>query len=411
VTAVLAILAFMSLVVVMGARSLRGPSRRAIEQREIITIAALREGEPARIRGVAAARGPLLTSPIGGRPCIGYRASIYDHNDRRDVLVVHREMWPSSFLVTDESGTVAVQGPFEIRVDPSDVGGNLPPRAYELLKEDDVRMNDLLGFPQQFRFRETVLKTGDRISVVGRPSRESGAAGRGVSGEPFGPFMVGGTFDEPVVVIDDDSPVGPLGAGTRSFARPPKEPSHVRGPSRRAIERQETIAVVALKERGLAKIQGVVVAREPLLKSPVSGRVCVGYRITIHQGREGYTAENGVLVVRREEWPSFLVADDTGSAVVEGPFSIFLDPDDGGWADLPASVYALLDEAKVPLGKEFSFRETLLQPGDRVSVIGRPSLEIDPAGPASLREPPRLYVFRGSEEDPVALIDDDQPVG
>ena len=245
--------------------------------------------------------------------------------------------------------------------------------------------------------------------MVGRPSGKIGAAGRVSFGEPPGPRVMCGTSAEPVIVIDDDRPVGSPVAGTRSVARPPKEPSRTRGPSRRAIERHQSTAVAALREGEPAKIQGAVAAREPLLKSPVSGRVCVGYRITIHQGREGYAAENGVLVVSREEWPSFLVVDDTGAAVVGGPFSILLDPDDGGWADLPPSVYALLEEAKVPLSKEFSFRETLLQPGDRVSVFGRPALEIDPAGPGSFREPPRLYVFRGSDEDPVAVIDDERP--
>ena len=183
-----------------------------------------------------------------------------------------------------------------------------------------------------------------------------------------------------------------------------------RGLSRRAIEQRESTSVAALEEGGSAKIRGVVAAREPLLRSPVSGRACIGYRVTIHQRREGH-AEDGVLVLRREAWPSFLLTDDTGTAAVEGPFAILLDPDDGAWTNLPPSVYALLEEAEVPLEREFLFRETLLAPGDRVAVVGRPSLEIDPVGRGSFRAPPRLYVLRGSEEDPVAVVDDEPPIG
>jgi hypothetical protein len=80
-------------------------------------------------------------------------------------------------------------------------------------------------------------------------------------------------------------------------------------------------------------------------------------------------------------------------------------------------VYALLEEANVPFSdgfgreQEFRFKETLLEPGDRVSVVGRPVLEIDPAGQGSFRSPPRLFVLRGSDEEPVAVTEDKEPAG
>jgi hypothetical protein len=218
-----------------------------------------------------------------------------------------------------------------------------------------------------------------------------------------------GSYNEPIVVIDDDEPAGSLAARMPPVLRPLSEAPVVHGPSRREIEKQERVAIAALREAEPVRIRGVAAAREPLVTSPVSGRACIGYRITIHKGPEGSTV-HGVLAVKREHWPSFLVEDDTGKAAVQGPFSILLDPDDGAWANLPASVYALLEEANVPLDKEFRFQETLLEPGDRVSVVGRPSLEIDAAGRGSFREPPRLFVLRGSEADPVVVIDDEEPV-
>jgi hypothetical protein len=374
-------------------RRLRDKSRRAIEARETTLISALREGGPVKVRGVVGAREPLLTSPIGGHACIGYSFVISDGRPDQDYApdVMDGALWPS-FLVTDETGTITVNGVLSILIDPTEDRIELPPTGYALLKQIDERMNDVWG-PRHFVFRETLLKVGDRVSVVGRTSRASDVA----TSENRPAYMMSGTYNDPIVVIDDDEPVGSLAARTPALRRLP-EASSAHAPSRREIDRREPTAIAALQEGEPAKIQGAVAAREPLLTSPVSGRACVGYRISIRKGQ--------TLVVRREEWPPFLVADDTGTAAVEGPFSILLDPDDGAWANLPASVYTLLEEANVPLDKEFRFQETLLEPGDRVSVVGRPSLEIDPAGRGSFRAPPRLYVLRGSEAEPIAVIDE-----
>ena len=188
-------------------RRRRKAARRPIERRATTTIAGLREGEQTKIRGVVAAREALLTSPIGGRTCIGYRAIIDDvTHDPAFVWtpLVSREAWPS-FLVEDETGTVAVQGAVEILVDPSDSGENLPSRVYDLLAEDKVRMKDLWR-ARRFWFRETLLKVGDRVSVVGRPTLEIDPAGQGSFREPPRLYVMRGTRDEPVVVIDDDEP-------------------------------------------------------------------------------------------------------------------------------------------------------------------------------------------------------------
>jgi hypothetical protein len=385
-------------------RQLSGLPQRQVEARAITAIAALRAGEQARIRGVVVAREPLLKSAIGGKPCVGYQATIHDAQD--PALLVSREGW-SSFLVTDETGTVAVEGRLEALLDSDDGGVELPPAAYPLLAEDGVRMRELWG-PRQFRFRERLLCVGDRVSVVGRPSAAGDSRGGSRDTSPARQVMRGSAYD-PVVVMDDDEEVGKLRAQPPPLV-PIQEAPRVGGPSRRAITERQSTAIAALNEGEPAKISGVVSAREPLVISPISGRACVGYRIAIHQRPEAHPEHTGVLVVRREAWPSFLVRDDSGTAVVDGPFSILLDPDDGGWTNLPASVYTLLQEANVPLDKEFAFRETLLAPGDRVAVVGRPSLEIDPAGQGALREAPRLFVLRGSEEEPVAVIDDEPAV-
>jgi hypothetical protein len=384
-------------------------ARRKIEQRATTAIAELRDGEPAKIRGVVAAREPLLTSAIGGRECIGYRSIIDDalHDpDFNWTPLVTREVWPS-FLVTDPTGSIAVHGPFDMIVDAIDEGldlqgPNLPPRAYALLGQDEVRMKDL-GGPRQFWFRETLLRPGDRVYVIGRPSRGIG---------PGGPYVMRGTWDEPIVVADDYESVRVLPGAMPSEPPLQLEAPAVHGPSRREIERQETTVIAALRDGERAKVQGVVGAREPLLTSPISGRACIGYRVVIER-----LAHGSPPVVRREAWTSFLVTDDTGTAAAHGPFSILLDPDDGAWAALPPNVYALLEEAGVPVSdmfsrkEEFRFKETLLEPGDRVTVVGLPSLEIDQHGRGSFRSPPRLFVLRGSDEEPVAVTEDEETIG
>ncbi|HEY4393660.1 MAG TPA: hypothetical protein VGP64_06340 [Polyangia bacterium] len=377
--------------------------RREIEAWEITAVSALREAVPARVRGVVAAREPLLTSKIGGETCVAYQAAIVERRDSSDYN--HERVWfgtdASSFFVTDETGTVAITGNLQMLLY---IGGgtrDLPAVGYDLLAEQNVRLNDPWG-PRRFQFRERLLRVGDRVSVVGRPAREPGPAPH---------FAMNGTELDPVVVMDDDEAAQALLTRPPPPVAPLEEP-RAHGPSRRAIAGRETTSVAALAEGEPAKIRGVAAAREPLVTSPVSGRACIGYRITIE--RLGHGASP---VVRREAWPSFFVADETGTAAVEGPFSILLDPDDGGWADLPPSVYALLEEAKVPVTgrfghvEEFRFTETLLEVGDRVGVLGRPSLEVDPAGRSAFREPPRLFVLRGSEQEAVAVVDDDAPIG
>jgi hypothetical protein len=413
VTTALVMFVFMGAFVLVGVLNSptyrRRKERRAIEGRETTPIAALREGGPAKIRGVVAAREPLLTSPIGGHRCIGYEVGIAESHDTWAYPILTREAW-SSFLVTDGTGTVVVQGQLKVLVAASDRGLDLPPEGWELLKQEYVRLNDLWG-PRQFQFRETLLKVGDRVRVVGRPSLHVGAAAGASPPAPSRAFVMTGSWDEPILV-DDDELVAALPPKADALAPLEGKAPRVHGPSRREIERVETTAIEALEDGELARVQGVAAAREPLLTSPISGSPCIGYRVLIE--RKGHGSHP---VVRREAWPPFMVEDRTGTAAVEGPFSILLDPDDAGWAPLPPTVYALLEEAHVPatdrLGRdqEFQFKETLLKVGDRVSVLGRPTLEIHPAGRTSPREPPRLHVLRGSEQEPISLIDVEEPIG
>jgi len=190
----------------LEARSVRRVSlRRAIAARQTTPIAGLREGERAKVRGVVAARAPLVTSPVSGRACVGYRIEIDDASHDPQLSwtpLVSREAWPS-FLVKDDTGTVAVDGPSEMLVGASDSGEDLPPGAHALLVEDDVRMKDLWG-PRRFHFKETLLEVGDHVIVFGRPSPEIDSAGQPSYREPPQLFVILGSIGEPVVVLNGD---------------------------------------------------------------------------------------------------------------------------------------------------------------------------------------------------------------
>ena len=141
-----------------------------------------------------------------------------------------------------------------------------------------------------------------------------------------------------------------------------------RVPLRRAIAAREITPIAALRAGEVARVRGVVVAREPLLTSPSSGRACIGYRVVIDD-----TSHDPSLVwiplVTREAWSSFLVKDETGSVIVEGPLDVAVDPSDfASNMNIPPSVYALLKEDDVRMKdlwgpRTFWCRETLLKVG------------------------------------------------
>lgn len=188
--------------------------------------------------------------------------------------------------------------------------------------------------------------------------------------------------------------------------------------ARRALRAVPEIPIGAIKPGMRARVTGVVSARGPLISSPVGHHPCIGYRLDVDTRVSGRTDPRR-RILRQQDWDVFWIEDGTGRAAVDGPFLIGLDPDDGGWADLPPSLFAFLEENGIrPATRrlvgpemELRFSETLLKPGDRVTVLGSASLEVDPAGQsAASRRPPMLCHLRGSKRQPVVIADADEPL-
>jgi hypothetical protein len=111
------------------------------------------------------------------------------------------------------------------------------------------------------------------------------------------------------------------------------------------------------------------------------------------------------VVLDRSACATFALSDGRVEAVVEGTLLLGLDPDDRGdiWANQPPALFTLLEEAGVPLtglfgrDKQFRFREALLEPGDRITVLGRAFVEPAPAGARhGFRAPPMRCAFKGT---------------
>jgi hypothetical protein len=176
--------------------------------------------------------------------------------------------------------------------------------------------------------------------------------------------------------------------------------------ARGVLEESWETPIRALTDGTWARVTGTVSPLRPLQPSPIDQRSCIGYRSVIGRSRGG--SSNGFEhMLARESCPPFSIADETGTAVVEGPFIIALDVDDSSWTQLPPGVFKLLDEAGIPSGlPNLRFSEAFLLPGDRVTVVGNVSITIDPTGePSGFREPPILRRIIGTDLASVVLRD------
>ena len=183
---------------------------------------------------------------------------------------------------------------------------------------------------------------------------------------------------------------------------------------KRALARARDTSIAEVRDGDLVKVTGVATARGPLAISPIDKRECIGYRVRIETvvGGAGSSDPDWAPVVIKESWEPFYVADATGRAVVEGPFQILLEPDDAAWSDLPASVFSLIGEAKVPLAgmlggdRQFRFSEIRLETNDRVRVLGRASVGREGSRAAE----DVLCHLRGTDETEVLVADADDPL-
>jgi hypothetical protein len=187
---------------------------------------------------------------------------------------------------------------------------------------------------------------------------------------------------------------------------------------RRALRAMSESPIGSIEDGARVRISGVVAIHRDTMVSPVDWRVCLGFELAVARKSRAKPQENFVVLSRRYCQP-FVVVDPSGRAVIEGPFLLALGVDDAPWVDLPPAAYPLLQEDGVSLTSallshrlKFEYRETVLQPGDRVTLVGRAAVEIDPAGTSTgHRALPRLCRIRGDARAPVMIARADGPPG
>jgi hypothetical protein len=175
---------------------------------------------------------------------------------------------------------------------------------------------------------------------------------------------------------------------------------------RAALEGVPETPIRDLADGTVARIAGTVAPLHALQPSPVDQRPCMGFRLVVGTAIRGDPSNGFSQVLTRESCQTFAISDETGTAIVEGPFMIDLDVDDSSWTDLPAALFRLLEDAGVPPStRDLRFSEAFLLPGDRVTVMGAVSVELHPAGEPRLRDPPMRRRIFGTDRTPVILRD------
>lgn len=183
--------------------------------------------------------------------------------------------------------------------------------------------------------------------------------------------------------------------------------------ARRALDGVGDTPIRELADGDWARVTGKVAALQALQPSPVNQRPCIGYRLVLDTAIRGDPANGFAHLLTRESCHPFSISDETGTAVVEGPFVLGLDFDDSSWTERSPALFKVLDDAGIsstPTGLRFS--EAFLLPGDRVTLLGTVSLVVDPAGERrGFREPPLMRRIIGTERTPVMLRDEVEDSG
>jgi|SRR5437762_2267451 len=171
--------------------------------------------------------------------------------------------------------------------------------------------------------------------------------------------------------------------------------------ARRALRGKAVAAITAIKHGDWVKITGDVMALAPLLTSPIREQACIGFRLDVER-----VDGSAPVTFKREACGAFAVADDAGMVRVEGPFLLGLAAA-GDFSTMRPRLLDLLEASGAPRlelasYRGFAFREALLKPGDRVTVLGLTFLEPDPTEHA-VRSSPLVLRMRGSPRQPVVV--------
>ncbi|MFW5739847.1 MAG: hypothetical protein ACOC1F_05730 [Myxococcota bacterium] len=164
-------------------RSRGARTRRLLQRRSRVPIAALQDGVPSKISGRLRYASEPLRAALTGRPCAVWEIEIEELTaDRESIAPVWQpfivEQDARDFHVDDESGSVLVHTAF-VRVTAvkdaqfwSGLLRDAPPQLEAYLQRHGERSKGKLGLNRTIRYREGVLEAGEQVTVLGVPRAE-----------------------------------------------------------------------------------------------------------------------------------------------------------------------------------------------------------------------------------------------
>ncbi len=137
-------------------------------------LGAVPPGRRVRLTGVAGELGPLMTSPIGGRPCLAFRLLVEEPGWRP--VLEHSAC--TRFLLVDQGIPVSISGPFRVLLAADydwKFGNDVQLRLGRLIEEQSRQRPRAGGmqedadaiYQRNYRYFEALLRPGDRVTVEG----------------------------------------------------------------------------------------------------------------------------------------------------------------------------------------------------------------------------------------------------
>ena len=199
---------------------------------------------------------------------------------------------------------------------------------------------------------------------------------------------------------------------------------------KRALARLPRLDVARVADGAMVKVLGQIGYQGDPLVSPLSGRRCAYYEITVMERRSAGKQSHWVAIIKESDSRDFLLRDGTGKALVRiagaaGARRVVLHQDahfsSGTFNDATPEIEAYLARhAKSSTGllfnKSLHYAEGILEEGETVVVAGQGRWEADPdpdpgvAG-AGYRDSPRRFVLTRGAQLELMVSDDPDVMG
>lgn len=186
---------------------------------------------------------------------------------------------------------------------------------------------------------------------------------------------------------------------------------------KRLLRDAKKYEIAAFPKGAAAKIVGSVHLGDTKLEAPLSGRVCAYYRVTVSEEHPDSARGGWQTLIEEEDSVNFEVTDETGRAFIAIAAARFVSNNDrtlvnGAFDPLSERERVFLEQrselaALLKSGKKLRYLEAAIEPGEKVSVFGTASHEVDPkAARVGFREAPAMRLrIGGSPRKPIVISD------